>query len=114
MTSPSGVAVDEAATMEVQDHPGARGLGRFDEHGRLGAECHCSGMYLGRHVHLGHQRSESRADFLDRFSQRLTELFGSTITGSSLSAVAQALSQLHDRLEREQVGLPGRRSTAGR
>ncbi|MFJ9370764.1 MarR family winged helix-turn-helix transcriptional regulator [Nocardia sp. NPDC101769] len=40
------------------------------------------------------------------FSQRLAELFDSDIPDSSLSAVAQALSQLRSRLEREQIGMP--------
>ncbi|WP_062984900.1 MarR family winged helix-turn-helix transcriptional regulator [Nocardia anaemiae] len=40
------------------------------------------------------------------FTERLNELLGSTLSESSLSTVAQALSQLRGALERDQVGLP--------
>lgn len=42
----------------------------------------------------------------ETFTERLTELFGSTLSSSSLSTVAQAFSQLRGVLERDQVGLP--------
>ncbi|WP_433665241.1 MarR family transcriptional regulator [Nocardia sp. CA-128927] len=40
------------------------------------------------------------------FAEELTQLLGTTLTSSSLSTVAQALSQLRGALERDQVGLP--------
>ncbi|WP_433192403.1 MarR family winged helix-turn-helix transcriptional regulator [Nocardia sp. CA-107356] len=40
------------------------------------------------------------------FAQRLIELLGTTLAGSSLSVVAQTLSQLRGVLERDQVGVP--------
>ncbi|MFE9327315.1 MarR family winged helix-turn-helix transcriptional regulator [Nocardia sp. NPDC052278] len=42
----------------------------------------------------------------ETFSERLVQLLGTTLAGSSLSAVAQALSQLRGVLERDQIGLP--------
>ncbi|MFD6156085.1 MarR family winged helix-turn-helix transcriptional regulator [Nocardia sp. NPDC060256] len=40
------------------------------------------------------------------FTEQLTHLLGTAVGSSSLSGVAQALSQLRGALERDQVGLP--------
>ncbi|MFI6995925.1 MarR family winged helix-turn-helix transcriptional regulator [Nocardia sp. NPDC050175] len=40
------------------------------------------------------------------FTEQLTHLLGTAVASSSLSAVAQTLSQLRGALERDQVGLP--------
>lgn len=42
----------------------------------------------------------------ETFSEQLAQLLGDTLASSSLSAVAQTLSQLRGALERDQIGLP--------